>query len=71
MTTLKRASVLFLLINLFDHPNCLCFAADRILHLDTDFEICRFLTMDWKLRHLRAEWNGSLIQVLQIQTKWN
>jgi hypothetical protein len=50
MTTLKKASALFLSIILSNHPHYLCYAVDRILSVDTNLELYRFLTMDEKLR---------------------
>jgi len=51
MTTLKKASALFLSVILSDHPNYLCCAVvDGILLIDTNLDLYRFLTMDEKLR---------------------
>lgn len=71
MTTLKKASALFLSIILSDHPNYLCRAVDRILLVDTDFDLHLFLAMEERLRRFGDLIERSLIQVLQIQTRRN
>jgi hypothetical protein len=50
MTTLKKASALFLSIILSNRPHYLCCAVDRILLVYTNFGLYRFLAMEEKLR---------------------
>jgi hypothetical protein len=61
MTTLKKASALFLSIVLSDYPYHFSHAIDRILYFDTNLDLARalyrFTTMDEKLRHF-----GDLIE---------
>jgi hypothetical protein len=49
MTTLKKASALFLSI-ILSNRHYLCYALDRILLVDINLDLYRFLTMDEKLR---------------------
>ena len=51
MTTLKKASALFLPIVLSDHPYHFSYAIDRILNVDTNLDLYRFTRMNEKLRH--------------------
>ena len=71
MTTLKKASALFLSIILSDHPHYLCCAVDRILLVDADFDLYRFLAMEEKPRRFGDLIERSLIQFLQILTRRN
>jgi hypothetical protein len=72
MTTLKKTSALFLSIILSDHPHYLCYALDRILLVDANLDLYRFLMMDEKLRRFGdLIVNGSLIQILQILIRRN
>lgn len=71
MTTLKKAGALFLSIILSNRPHYVCYAFDRILLVDTGFDLCRFLAMDKKLRRFGDPKERSLIQVLQIPTRRN
>ena len=71
MTTLKKASALFLSIILSDHPYYVCSTVDRILLVDTDVDLYRFLTMEEKLRYFENLVERSLIQFLQILTRKN
>jgi hypothetical protein len=57
MTTLKKASALFLSVVLSDYPYNFSHAIDRILYFDTNLDLYRFTTMDEKLRHF-----GDLIE---------
>lgn len=50
MTTLKKASALFLLIILSDHLHHLYRDVDRILYLGTNLDLYRFMAIDEKLR---------------------
>jgi hypothetical protein len=57
MTTLKKASELFLLIILSDHFHHVYREVDRILCPGTNLDLCRFMAMDEKLRlfgHLKG-----------------
>lgn len=57
MTTLKKASTLFLSLILSGHPPHLCYVVDRILSIDTHLDLYRFMAIDGKLRHF-----GDLIE---------
>ena len=71
MTTLKKASALFLSIILSDRPHYLCCSVDRILLVDTNFDLYQFLAMEEKRRRFGDLIEQSLIQVLQILTRRN
>jgi hypothetical protein len=71
MTTLKKANALFLSIILSNRPHYLCCAVDRILLVETDLDLYRFLAIEEKLTRFGDLIERSLIQVLQILTRRN
>ena len=51
MTTMKKASALFLSIVLSDYPYHFSYAIGRILYFDMSIDLYRFTRMNEKLRH--------------------
>jgi hypothetical protein len=67
MTTLKKASALFLSIILSDYPYHFSHAIDRIPNFGTNLDLYRFTTMDEKLRHfgdLKERQSQSVLQII-------